>query len=173
MIVYVKKTSSKRNEYWYFYMDFGWSLYIARMAYMFLFYRVFLVATKPRCGLKWLHVSHAFCRINLWFSWSIDYVLKRWGSDGSLPDVCLWSHCWTTYLFVWMKSSPSLELVVCVSHLFLNDVVLTSDWDVCHVCEGLQGYYWPCMSGTLSASYDGMKCKFLNYNRWRLILCVG
>ena len=24
-----------------------------------------LVATKPRCGLKWLHVSHANCRINL------------------------------------------------------------------------------------------------------------
>ena len=132
-----------------------------------------LVATKLRCGLKWLPVSHANCRINLWFYWSIDYVLICWGSDGSLPDVCLWSHCWTTYLFVWMKSSPSLELVVCVSHLFLNDVVLTSDWDVCHVCEGLQGYYWPCMSRTLSASYDGMKCKFLNYNRWRLILCVG
>ena len=72
-----------------------------------------LVATKPRCGLKWLHVSHASCRINLWFSGSMDYVLIRWGSDGSLPDACWWSHCWTTYLLVWMKSLPSLELVVC------------------------------------------------------------
>ncbi len=72
-----------------------------------------LVATKPRCGLKWLHVSHANCRINLWFSWSIDYVLIHWGSNGSLPDACLWSHCWTTYLLVWMKSLPSLELVGC------------------------------------------------------------
>jgi hypothetical protein len=71
-----------------------------------------LVATKPRCGLKWLHVSHVNCRINLWFSWSIDYVLIHWGSDGSLPDACLWSLCWTTYLLVWMKSLPSLELVV-------------------------------------------------------------
>jgi hypothetical protein len=24
-----------------------------------------LVATKPRCGLKWLPVNHANCRINL------------------------------------------------------------------------------------------------------------
>jgi hypothetical protein len=36
-----RETSSERNEYWYFYMDFGGSLYIARMAYMSLFYRVF------------------------------------------------------------------------------------------------------------------------------------
>jgi hypothetical protein len=43
-----RETSSERNEYWYFYMDFGGSLYIARMAYMSLFYRVFLVATKAR-----------------------------------------------------------------------------------------------------------------------------
>jgi hypothetical protein len=35
------ETSSERNEYWYFYMDFGGSLYIARMAYMYLFYCVF------------------------------------------------------------------------------------------------------------------------------------
>jgi hypothetical protein len=46
------------------YMDFGGSLYIARMAYMSLLSCV-LVATKPRCGLKWLHVSHANCRVNL------------------------------------------------------------------------------------------------------------
>jgi hypothetical protein len=36
-----RETSSERNEYWYFYMDFGGSLYIARMAYMSIFYRVF------------------------------------------------------------------------------------------------------------------------------------
>ena len=31
-----RETSSERNEYWYFYMDFRGSLYIARMAYMSL-----------------------------------------------------------------------------------------------------------------------------------------
>jgi hypothetical protein len=36
-----RETSSERNEYWYFYMDFGGSIYIARMAYMSLFYHVF------------------------------------------------------------------------------------------------------------------------------------
>jgi hypothetical protein len=107
-----------RNQFWKKWIlvllyGFWGSLYTAIMAYMSLLYRLFLVATKPRWGLKWLHVSHANCRINLWFSWSIDYALIRWGSEGSLPDACLWSHCWTTYLLVWMKSLPSLELVVC------------------------------------------------------------
>jgi hypothetical protein len=134
-------------------MDFEGSLYIASQSGLHVsLLSCVLVATEPRCGLKWLHVSHASCRINLWFSWSIDYILVRWGSNGYLPDACLWSHCWTTYLLVWMKSLPSLELVG---------------------CGGLLGYYWPCMSGTLSAPYDRMKCKFLNYSRWRLILCVG
>ena len=36
-----RETSSERNEYWYFYMNFGGSLYLARMAYMSLFYCVF------------------------------------------------------------------------------------------------------------------------------------
>jgi hypothetical protein len=125
-------------------------------------------------GLKWLHVSHASCRINLCFSWSIDYVLIRWGSDGSLPDACWWIHCWTTYLLVWMKSLPSLELVVCgQSPIPKWCGFFTSTWDVCQICEGLRGYHWPRMSSTLSASYDRMKCKFLNYSRWRLILFVG
>jgi hypothetical protein len=109
-----RETSSERNEYWYFYMDFGGSLYIASQSGLHVsLLSCVLVATKPRCGLKWLHVSHANCRINLWFSWSIDYVLIRWGSDGSLPDACLWSHCRTTYILVWIKSLCSLELVVC------------------------------------------------------------
>jgi hypothetical protein len=120
-----------RNQFWnkwilvLLYGFWGKSLHSQNALHVSLLSGV-LVATKPRCGLKWLHVSHANCRIYLWFSWSIDYVLIRWGSDGSLPDTCLWSHCWTTYLLVWMKSLPSLELVVCVSHLFLNDMVFTS-----------------------------------------------
>jgi hypothetical protein len=109
-----REISSERNEYWYIYMDFGGSLYIASQSGLHVsLLSCVLVATKPRCGLKLLHVSHANCRINLWFSWSIDYILIRWGSDGYLPDACLWSHYWTTYLLVWMKSLPSLEWVGC------------------------------------------------------------
>jgi hypothetical protein len=103
-----QETSSERNEYWYFYMDFGGkSLHSQNGLHVSLLSCV-LSATKPRCGLKWLRVSHANCRINLWFSWSIDYVLIRWGSVGSLPDAYLGSHGWTTYLLVWMKSLPSI-----------------------------------------------------------------
>jgi hypothetical protein len=36
-----RETSSERNEYWYFIWIFWGSLYIARMAYMSLFYCVF------------------------------------------------------------------------------------------------------------------------------------
>ena len=36
-----RETISERNEYWYFYRNFGGSLYLARMAYMSLFYCVF------------------------------------------------------------------------------------------------------------------------------------
>jgi hypothetical protein len=171
MIVYVEKPVLKKWILVLLYGFWGKSLHSQNGLHVSLLSCI-LVATKPRCGLKWLHVSHANCKINLWFSWSIEFVLIHWGSDGSLPDAWLWSHCWTTYLLVWMKSLPSLELVVCVSHLFLNDVVFTSAWDVCQMCEGLRGYYWPCMSGTSSATYDRMKCKFLNYSRWRLILYV-
>jgi hypothetical protein len=61
------ETSSERNEYWYFYMDFwGKSLHSQNGLHVSLLSCV-LVATKPRYGLKWLHVSHANCRINLWF----------------------------------------------------------------------------------------------------------
>lgn len=109
-----------RNQFWkkwilvLLYGFWGESLYIASQSGLHVsLLSCVLVATKPRCGLKWLHVSHANCRINLLFSWSIDYILIRWGSDGYLPDACLWSHCWTTYLLVWMKSLPSLELVGC------------------------------------------------------------
>jgi hypothetical protein len=32
-------------------------------------------------------------------------------------------------------------------------------------CVKDYGVFWPRMSGTLSASYDRLKCKFLNYSR--------
>ena len=112
MIVYVEKPVLKEMNIGTFIWILGKSLHSQNGLHVSLLLCV-LVATKPRGGLKWLHVSHASCRINLCFSWFIDYVLIRWGSDGSLPDACWWSHCWTTYLLVWMKSLPSLELVVC------------------------------------------------------------
>ncbi len=60
-----RETSSERNEYWYFYMDFwGKSFHSQNGLHVSLILCV-LVATKPRCGLKWLPVSHTNCRINL------------------------------------------------------------------------------------------------------------
>jgi hypothetical protein len=85
-----------RNQFWkkrilvLLYGFWGKSLHSQNGLHVSLLLCV-LVAIKPRCGLKWLPVSHANCRINLWFSWSTDYVLIRWGSDGSLPDACLWA----------------------------------------------------------------------------------
>ena len=114
MIVYVEKPILKEMNIDTFIWILGGILYIASQSGLHVsLLSCVLVATKPRCGLKWLHVSHVNCRINLWFSGSIDYVLIYGGSDGSLSDACLWSHCWTTYLLVWMKSLPSLELVEC------------------------------------------------------------
>ena len=40
-----------------------------------------LVATKPRCGLKWLHVSHANCRIKsliFLIHWLCINILRIW-----------------------------------------------------------------------------------------------
>jgi hypothetical protein len=68
-----REINSKRNEYWYFIWIFwGKSLHSQNGLHVWLLFCV-LVATKPRCGLKWLPASHDNCRINLWFSWSIDY----------------------------------------------------------------------------------------------------
>jgi hypothetical protein len=101
-----------RNRFWkkwilVLYMDFwGKSFHSHNGLHVSLLLCV-LVATKPRCGLKWLPVSHTNCRINLWFSWSIDYVLIHWGSDGSLFDACLWSHFFRPPIY-WFEGSHCL-----------------------------------------------------------------
>jgi hypothetical protein len=66
MIVYAEKPVLKEMNIGTFIWILGGSLYIASQSGLHVsLLSCVLVATKPRCGLKWLHVSHANCRINL------------------------------------------------------------------------------------------------------------
>jgi hypothetical protein len=64
MTVYVEKPVLKEMNIGTFIWIWGKSLHSQNGLYVSLLLCV-LVATKPRCGLKWLHISHANCRINL------------------------------------------------------------------------------------------------------------
>jgi hypothetical protein len=64
VIVYVEKPVLKEMNIGTFIWILGKSLHSQNGLHVSLLWCV-LVATKPRCGLKWLHVSHANCRINI------------------------------------------------------------------------------------------------------------
>jgi hypothetical protein len=67
MIVYVEKPVLKEMNIGTFICFLGKSLHSQNGLHVSLLLCV-LVATKPRGDLKWLHVSHASCKINLCFS---------------------------------------------------------------------------------------------------------
>jgi hypothetical protein len=67
MNVYVEKPVLKEMNIGLLYGFWGKSFHSQNGLHVSLLLCV-LVATKPRGGLKWLHVSHASCRINLCFS---------------------------------------------------------------------------------------------------------
>ena len=64
MIVYVEKPVLKEMNIGTLYGFLGKSFHSQNGLHVSLILCV-LVATKPRCGLKWLPVSHTNCRINL------------------------------------------------------------------------------------------------------------
>jgi hypothetical protein len=74
-------TSSERNEYWYFIWIFGGKSLHSQNGLHDSLLSCILVATKPICGLKWLHVSHANCRIKsliFWIHWLSINTLRIW-----------------------------------------------------------------------------------------------